>query len=79
MFKEVTILTEDSKILINKVLRMKAQAQQIDLDNNRNNPEMKSTSIALKLAHVTGSGKMMVEVVNVQNITHRENKTSSNI
>jgi len=79
MLKEVAILTEDSRHLVNKVLRMKAQAQKIDLDENGNNAPTKCTSMALKLAYVTQSDKIMVEVVNIHNITPREKKTSSRI
>ena len=79
MYKEVTILTEDSRILLNKVLRMKAQAQKIDLDENGNNSLTKTTSMALKLAYVTGSDKIMIEVVNIHNIIPRENKNCSRV
>ena len=79
MLKEVAILTEDSRHLVNKVLRMKAQAQKIDLDENGNNAPTKCTSMALKLAYVTQSDKIMVEVVNIHNITPREKKSSSRI
>eukprot|EP00092_Neocalanus_flemingeri_P001115 GFUD01001188.1.p1 GENE.GFUD01001188.1~~GFUD01001188.1.p1 ORF type:complete len:1412 (+),score=425.44 GFUD01001188.1:75-4310(+) len=79
MYKEVIILTEDSKILMTKVLRLKSQAQKIDFDENGNNPQMKNTSMAVKLAYVTGTDKILVEVTNVHNITPREKKTSSTI
>merc|ERR1711892_1374447 len=62
MNEEVIILTEASRILLTKVLRLKAQAQKIDLDENGNNSKMKqNTSVSLKLAHVTGLDKIMVE------------------
>jgi hypothetical protein len=79
VYKEVAILTEDSRILLNKVLRMKSQAQKIDLDENGSNSLTKTTSMALKLAYVTGSNKIMIEVVNIHNITPRENKTCSRV
>ena len=72
-------MTEDSRILLNKVLRMKAQAQKIDLDENGNNSLTKTTSMALKLAYVTGSDKIMIEVVNIHNIIPRENKNCSRV
>jgi len=77
--KEVSILTEDSKILVNKVLRAKAQAQKIDLDENGNNVHEKFTSMSMKLAYVTNQDKIIVEVVNIHNINPRENKSTSRI
>ena len=79
MNKEVSILTEDSKILINKVLRMKAQEQKIELDENGNSVHTKNTTMSLKLAHVNKTDQIMVEVVNIHNLTPREKKTSSRI
>jgi len=73
------ILTEDSKILINKVLRAKAQAQKIDLDENGNNVHAKIPSISMKLAYVTKADKVIVEVINIHNINPRESKTLSRI
>ena len=79
MYKEVDILTEDSMILMSKVLKMKAEAQKTDLDVNGNNHQTKSTSIALKLALIAGSDKVLVELINVHNIAPREKKTSADI
>ena len=79
MNKDVAILTEDSKTLVNKVLRAKAQAQKIDVDENGNNVHAKLPSMSIKLAYVTKADKIMVEVVNIHNITPRENKTLSKI
>jgi hypothetical protein len=77
--KEVSILTEDSKILINKVLRMKAQEQKIELDENDNGVNTEIITMSLKLAHVSKTDRIMVEVVNIHNLTPREKKTSARI
>ena len=64
---------------MNKILRAKAQAQKIDFDENGNNVHAKLPSMSLKLAYVTKADKILVEVVNIQNINPRESKTLSRI
>ena len=70
---EATILTKSTSNLIGQVFDMKSQAKQNNVDQTLR------TSVTLKLAYVTGSESLIVEVVNVHNITPREKKSSSNI
>ena len=75
MNREVSILAEDSRVLLSKVLRLKVESQERESDE----PDMAGTSVALKLGYLPDSDKLMVEIVNVQNITPRVNRTSSRI
>ena len=78
MYKEIEVLTEASQILVNKVFRLKYEAQEVDLNKGGNTHLTNGTSMMIKVAYVSESSKILVEVVNVHNITPRE-KRSSNI
>jgi len=73
--KEVTILTDDSRVLMNKLLRMKATNQKIYFEENQGS----QLSMALKIAYMTELDKIFVEIVSIRNIPLRAKKTSSRI
>ena len=79
MNEQVSILAEDSSVLINTVLRCKAEYQKKGTERVESTEALENTSLTLKLAKVTGSDKLLVEVVNLHNLAPRVNKPLSRI
>ena len=76
--EQVSILAEDSNVLVSRILKSKCEHQKKVSDMAGNKEAMLGTSVALKITHVWAN-KLQVEVVNVNNLSPRENRALSRI
>merc|ERR1712066_190038 len=82
MFREVLVLSEDTNILISKVLRKKAESTLVDFDESMINNKVDnngSIKLKLKLAFTQESQRVVVKLVHVTQVPLREEGKKTNI
>jgi len=72
---ELRILAEDSRVLVNAVLRMKAEDTQLMTDTG----DSESPVLSLRLAHISQENSAIVEILSLAKIPPREGRSASNI
>jgi len=81
MFREVLVLSEDTNILISKVLRKKAEKTVVDFNESVDNNKVDKGSIKLKLklAFTPGTQRVLLKPVHATQVPLREEGKKTNI
>lgn len=64
--KDVAILTENSQILINRTLRLKAEKTVVDLDDGNNNNIC--PKLCLRLAYLGATDEVVLELLSLSKV-----------
>ena len=66
VMKDVAILTENSQILINRTLRLKAEKTVVDLDDGNNNNIC--PKLCLRLAYLGATDEVVLELLSLSKV-----------
>ena len=66
--EELRLLTEDSLVLVNKVLRMKAENTELQLEAGNNNNDSQP-QLSLRLAHLRQERSVIVELLSLSKVS----------